>query len=65
MPRTPNTLDRAPGTLPEISTTVDAICFRMSIPGVPKYEQLVIRCMASGEILMAIQFDGVGGDPRR
>lgn len=54
MPRTSHELDRQPGALPEIRTTVENITFSMGIAGAPKGEHLVIRCGAKGDVWIAI-----------
>jgi hypothetical protein len=55
MSRTSQILDRQPGALPEIRTTVDHITFHMAVAGVPKEHQLIIRCGAKGDIWISIQ----------
>jgi hypothetical protein len=53
MSRISQALDRQPGALPEIRTTVDNITFHMTIAGGPGY-LLIIRCGSNGEIAMSI-----------
>jgi hypothetical protein len=50
-----HTLDRQPGTLPEITTDSHGITFVMTRLGSRRGEQLIIRCDTNGEIWMSIR----------
>jgi hypothetical protein len=55
-------MDRQPGSLPDIRMNIDGITFIMAPPGIPRGEQLVIRCDAHDEVWISIQPDGPSSD---
>jgi len=55
MARGPHTLDRRPGSLPDIRTATGSITFAMVPRGAPHGERLVIRCDAEGDVWISIQ----------
>lgn len=55
MARGQHTLDRQPGSLPDIRTNNGGITFVMTPPGSPRGDQLVIRCDADGEVWISIR----------
>jgi hypothetical protein len=57
MPRGRYTLDREPGALPDIRRDIGGIVFVIAPPGVPRGNQLVIRCDDDGEVKVSIRVD--------
>ena len=55
MARVKHTLDRQPGSLPDIRTDVGGITFVMAPPGAPRGKHLHIRCDAEGEVWISIR----------
>jgi hypothetical protein len=55
MARVKHTLDRQPGSLPDIRTDVGGITFVMAPPGAPPGRHLHIRCDAEGEVWISIR----------
>ena len=55
MARMQHSLDRQPGSLPDITSTVSDTTFVMSPPGVPAGKQLAVRCEADGRVWIAIR----------
>ena len=55
MARTQQTVDRQPGTLPDIRTDDGGITFVLVPRGAPHHDQLVIRCDDNGEICVSIR----------
>jgi hypothetical protein len=55
MARTQQTLDRQPGTLPDIRTDDGGITFVIVPPGAPHHDGLVIRCDDNGEVWASIR----------
>jgi hypothetical protein len=64
MTRLTHTLDRQPGSLPDIRADAGSITFGMVPPGARRGERLVIRCDADGEVWISIQTDRVAPDDR-
>jgi hypothetical protein len=62
MARAHHTIDRHPGSLPDIRTTACGILFVMNSPGLPKGKQLAIRCDAEGEVWISIQPEQTSSD---
>jgi hypothetical protein len=62
MARGQDTVDRHPGTLPDIRTHTGSITFVMAPPGLPKRKQLAIRCDAEGEVWISILPDQAPSD---
>ena len=48
------TLDRCPGTTPEIRTLGDDLTFQFDIAGLPERIKVFLRCDASGEVLVSL-----------
>ena len=59
MRRERQTIDRRPGSTPDIHTDHGAITFIMTPAGTPRGQRLIIRCDAAGEIWMASETDRV------
>ena len=59
MARVHHTMDRQPGSLPDIRMNINGVTFVMAPPGTPRGNQLVIRCDADGEVWVSIQPDGL------
>ena len=57
-----HTLDRQPGSLPDIRTNNGGITFVMAPTGAPSGDQLVIRCDADGGVWISIR-TGPGHEP--
>ena len=55
MARGHRTIDRHPGSLPDIRANTGGITFVMPPRGLPKGKQLAIRCDAEGEVWISIQ----------
>lgn len=55
MTRTQQTLDRQPGTLPDIHSDDGGITFVMVPRGAPHHDGLVIRCDDNGEVWASIR----------
>jgi hypothetical protein len=55
MARAQYTLDRQPGSLPDVRTDVDGITFIMAPPGAPRGKHLLIRCDAQGDVWISIR----------
>jgi hypothetical protein len=62
MARVHQLMDRQPGSLPDIRMNIDGITFIMAPPGIPRGEQLVIRCDAHDEVWISIQPDDPSSD---
>ena len=55
MPRTQQTFDRQPGTLPDIRSDDGGITFVMVPRGAPHHDRLLIRCDETGEVWASIR----------
>jgi len=62
MARGHDTIDRHPGSLPDIRTSAGGVVFVMNPPGLPKRKQLSIRCDAEGEVWISIQPEEASSD---
>ena len=61
MGRTPQSIDRRPGRLPDIRTDDGGITFVMVPLGAPHPDQLVIRCDDNGQAWVSIRSRRTGG----
>jgi hypothetical protein len=50
-----HTLDTQPGPLPDIRATTEGVTFTMTPHGVRPSAVLIIRCSATGEVLVSIR----------
>ena len=48
------TLDRCPGSTPEIRTLGDDLTFQFDIAGLPERIKLFLRCDAAGDVLVSL-----------
>jgi hypothetical protein len=55
MPHRQHTLDRQPGSAPDIRADVRGVTFVMRPAGIRRNERLVIHCDEDGEIRVAIE----------
>lgn len=61
MPRYQAALDRQPGSMPDITTTVRGLTFVMHPLGTRNDQRLVIRCDDSGDVWLSIQSQAPDG----
>ncbi len=56
------TLDRQPGSAPEIRALGDNVTFTFDIAGLPERIKLIVRCDTSGNVLASV---ATGYEPRQ
>jgi hypothetical protein len=52
------TLDRQPGSVPEIRADGENVTFRLEVSGMPADTRLILRCDAQGDVWAAIAATG-------